>query len=224
MPSTGKGSSLRCSSARAKVVNSSIFGPEWMGVPEGLDPYAYDPELATSLLDGSGFDKSQEISIMHYPGQNAAQDAAVAIMQEQLNQVGFNIEILQVDVAELLRRYVDETTSISTTPAVFSGPTKHLRNYFGVRRQLHTRRRQRLALLEPAGRRAAGPGPGQTDLEERKATYTEVAQILNAEVPWIFLWSPNSLYGFRNTLQGFAPPSYSGGMVLWNAEEWTVTE
>jgi hypothetical protein len=42
-------------------------------------------------------------------------------------------------------------------------------------------------------------------------------------VPWIFLWSPNSIYGVSNRLQGFAPPSYINNK-LWNAEEWTVTE
>ena len=50
------------------VVNSPIFGPEWMGVPEGLDEYPYDPDGAKALLEGSGFDTSQEISIMHLPG------------------------------------------------------------------------------------------------------------------------------------------------------------
>jgi peptide/nickel transport system substrate-binding protein len=207
-----------------EVVNSSIFGPEWMGVPEGLDPYAYDPELATSLLDGSGFDKSQEISIMHIPGESAAKDAAVAIMQEQMNQVGFNIEILQVDVAELLRRYIDETDFdlFYNAGGVFRADPSISGTYFDT------------ANFTPGGGNGShysnprvdellAQGRAQTDLEERKATYTEVAQILNAEVPWIFLWSPNSLYGFRNTLQGFAPPSYSDNK-LWNAEEWTVTE
>jgi peptide/nickel transport system substrate-binding protein len=207
-----------------QVVNSSIFGPEWMGVPEGLDPYAYDPELATSLLDGSGFDKSQEISIMHYPGQNAAQDTAVAIMQEQLNQVGFNISILQVDVAELIRRYVDDNDFdlFYNAGGVFRADPSISGTYFDT------------ANFTPGGgngSRYSNPrvdellaqGRAQTDLEERKSTYTEIAQILNAEVPWIFLWSPNSLYGYRNTLQGFMPPSYVDNK-LWNAETWTVTE
>jgi peptide/nickel transport system substrate-binding protein len=207
-----------------QVVNSSIFGPEWMGIPEGLDPYAYDPELATSLLDGSGFDKSQEIPIMHIPGENPAQDAALAIMQEQMNQVGFNISILQVDVAELLRRYIDENDFdlFYNAGGVFRADPSISGTYFDT------------ANFTPNGGNGShysnprvdellAQGRAQTDLEERKATYTEIAQILNAELPWIFLWSPNSLYGFRNTLQGFAPPSYTDNK-LWNAETWTVAE
>ncbi len=207
-----------------QVVNSSIFGPDWMGVPEGLELYPYDPELAASLLDGSGADKSQEISIMIIPGQNAAQDAALAIMQEQLNQVGFNISILQVDTAELIRRYIDENDFdiLYNAGGVFRADPSITGNYFDT------------ATFTPAGGNGShysnprvdellAQGRAQTDLEERKVTYTEIAQILNADLPWIFLWSPNSLYGFRNTVQGFMPPSYTDNK-LWNAETWTVTE
>jgi peptide/nickel transport system substrate-binding protein len=208
----------------AEVVNSSIFGPEWMGVPEGLEPYPYDPELATSLLDGSGFDKSQEISIMIIPGENPAKDAALAIMQEQLNQVGFNISILQVDVAELIRRYIDENDFdiLYNAGGVFRADPSISGTYFDT------------ANFTPSGGNGShysnprvdellAQGRAQTDLEERKATYTEIAQILNADLPWIYLWSPNSIYGFRNTLQGFSPPSYVDNQ-LWNVETWTVTE
>jgi peptide/nickel transport system substrate-binding protein len=206
------------------VVNSSIFGPDWMGIPEGLEPYPYDPDLATSLLDGSGFDKSQAISIMHEPGRNPAKDAAVAIMQEQMNQVGFNIEILQVDTAELLRRYIDDNDYdlFYNAGGVFRADPSISGNYFET------------VNFTPAGGNGShysnprvdelfAQGKAQTDLEERKATYTEIAQILNAELPWIFLWSPNSIYGFSDRLQGFAPPSYIDNK-MWNAEEWSVTE
>lgn len=207
-----------------QVVNSPIFGPDWMGVPEGLELYPYDPELATSLLDGSGFDKSQEISIMIIPGESAAKDAALAIMQEQLNQVGFNISILQVDVAELIRRYIDENDFdiLYNAGGVFRADPSITGNYFDT------------ATFTPSGGNGShysnarvdellALGRSQTDLEERKTTYTEIAQILNAEVPWIYLWSPNSLYGYRNSLQGFMAPSYIDNK-LWNVETWTVTE
>ncbi|MBX3068932.1 MAG: ABC transporter substrate-binding protein [Thermomicrobiales bacterium] len=205
------------------VVNSSIFGPEWMGVPEGLEPYAYDPELAKSLLEGSGFDTSQPISIMHLPG-TASKDAAIAIIQEQLSQVGFNVEILQVDVAELNRRYIEENDFdlFYNAGGVFRADPSISSNYFYT------------ANFTPSGGNGShytnprvdelfDQGKGQTDLEERQATYTEIAQILNAELPWIFLWSPNSIYGFRDRLQGFAPPSYVDNQ-MWNADEWTVSE
>jgi ABC-type transport system substrate-binding protein len=206
------------------VVNSSIFGPDWMGVPEGLEPYAYDPELAASILENSSFDASQEISIMHEPGTSPEKDAAVAIMQEQLNQVGFNISILQVDTAELLRRYIDDNDFdlFYNAGGVFRADPSISGNYFdSVNFTPNGGNGSHYA--NPRVDELLAQGRAQTDLEERKATYTEVAQILNAELPWIFLWSPNSLYGVSDRLVGFDPPSYFDNK-LWNAEDWDVAE
>lgn len=205
------------------VVNSSIFGPEWMGVPEGLNPYPYDPELAQSLIEQSGFDTGQLLQIMHLPG-TPEKDAAVAIMQEQLSQVGLNVEILQVDVAELNRRYIDEVDFdlFYNAGGVFRADPSISAAYFETRN------------FTPAGGNGShysnprvdelfAEGQQSTDPEVRRPIYTEIAQILNDEVPWIFLWSPNSIYGFRNTLQGFEAPSYIDNK-LWNAETWSETE
>ena len=60
-------------------------------------------------------------------------------------------------------------------------------------------------------------------IDERKRLYTEIALILNEELPWIFLYSPNSVYGVSNRFQGFLPPSYIDNK-FWNAEEWSVSE
>jgi peptide/nickel transport system substrate-binding protein len=206
------------------VVNSSIFGPEWMGTPEGLNPYPFDVDMAKQLLTDSGFDTSQSLSIMHVPGDSPEKDSAVAIMQQQLNDVGFKIEILQVDTAELIRRYVDETDFdlFYNAGGVFRADPSISGTYF------HT------ANFTPGGGNGShysnprvdelfDQGKAQTDPEERKATYTELAKILNEEVPWIFLWSPNSIYGSLTRLQGFEPPSYTDNK-LWNAEAWSVTE
>ncbi len=72
----------------------------------------------------------------------------------------------------------------------------------------------RLDELFPAGR-------ATTNLAERKKIYTEAATIMNDELPWIFLWSPNSIFALSKKLVGFKPPSYATHN-MWNADEWTV--
>jgi peptide/nickel transport system substrate-binding protein len=200
-----------------------MFGPDWLGVPEGLEPYAYDPDKAKALLDESGFDKDQSFSIMIVPG-TPSQDAALSIIIEQLSAVGFKPEILQVDVPELIRRWIDESDfdMFYNAGGVFRADPSISGTYFDT------------ANFTPGGGNGShysnpkvdelfAQGKAQSDQAERKATYTELAKILNDEVPWVYLWSPNSIFGFNNRLQGFAPPSYVNNK-LWNAEEWTVTE
>jgi ABC-type transport system substrate-binding protein len=205
------------------VVNSSIFGPDWMGTPAGLEPYAFDPDKAKSLLDQSGVDKSKKLQLMIVPG-TPSMDAAAAVMQEQLNGVGFNIELLQVDVPELIRRYVDETDFdlFYNAGGVFRADPSISATYFAT------------ANFTPNGGNGShysnpqvddlfNQGKAETDQTKRKAIYTQIAQILNKEVPWIFLWTPNSIFGFNNRVQGFSPPSYSNNK-LWNAEAWKVSQ
>jgi peptide/nickel transport system substrate-binding protein len=61
------------------------------------------------------------------------------------------------------------------------------------------------------------------DLTQRKQIYTQIAQIMNEDTPWILLWSPNSIHAYNKRLVGFKPPSYATHEV-WNAEEWSVTK
>jgi peptide/nickel transport system substrate-binding protein len=205
-----------------EIANSPIIGPDWMGVPEGLNPYPYDPDKAKQLLDSSTFDKSRTLQFMNVPGDKEG-DASLAIMQEQLKQVGFKVDILQVDVAELQRRYIqDQDFDILVNGGgVFRADPSVSGTYFVT------------STFTPNGGNGAhysnpkiddlyAQGRATNDQAERKKIYTQIAQILNDELPWIFLWSPNSLYAFTNNLQGYAPPSYIDNK-LWNAETWSVT-
>lgn len=206
-----------------EVVNSPIFGPEWMGVPEGLNEYAYDPEMARQILADSGWDTSQTLQIMHLPDQGA-KDAVISIIQEQLRTVGIQTEILQVDVAELNRRYTadNDFDIFYNGGGVFRADPSISGTYFLTRN------------FTPGGGNASrysnervdelyAEGQSTGDPEGRKAAYTEIAQILNEDLPWIYLWSPNALYAVSNRLQGYEAPSYVDNK-LWNAETWSLSE
>jgi peptide/nickel transport system substrate-binding protein len=205
-----------------EVVNSPIFGPDWMGTPEGLNLYPYDPDKAKSLLDSSGFDKSQGLQIMNVPGDKG-HVAALAIMQEQLRQVGFKIDILQVDAAELNRRYIEEFDYdlFYNGGGVFRADPSISGTYF-LTRNFTPNGGNASHYSNPQVDDLYAQGQAAQDTTERKRAYTEVAKILNDEVPWIYLWTPNSLFAASSRLQGFAPPSYADNK-LWNAETWSVT-
>lgn len=205
------------------VTNSPIFGPEWMGVPEGLNEYPYDPDRARSMLEEAGWDFDQKVELIITPGNNEA-DTHAQIIQQQLNDIGFQMEILQVDVAENQRRSIQATDfdvknvgggvfradpSVSGTYMTTDTWTPSGGNYGHYSNP-------EIDELYPQGK-ATG------DLDERKRIYTEIAQLLNEECPWIWLYSPNSIYGVSNRLQGHEPASYIDNK-LWNAETWSVSE
>lgn len=205
------------------VRNSPIFGPEWMGIPEGLNEYPFDPDMARQLLEEAGWDFDRTVELLITPG-NPEADTHVEIIQEQFRDVGLQMDILQVDVAENQRRSIQSTDfdirnvgggvfradpSVSGTYMTTDTWTPNGGNYGHYSNP-------EIDELYPQAQ-ATG------DLEERKRIYTEIAQILNDECPWIWLYSPNSIYGVSNRIQGFLPPSYIDNK-FWNAEEWSVSE
>jgi peptide/nickel transport system substrate-binding protein len=212
----------------AQIVNSTIIGPDWMGIPEGLNPYKYDPDKAKQLLKEVNWDPNQKV-VFHYTPGNKVNDALIPIMQQQFKDIGMNVELLTVDSTEGTRKIV--------TSATKDGPGDFdiWLNGGGVFRQDPN---VSAKYLETIAKTPVGAnythysnarvdelfrmGRATTDNAERKKIYTELAKIINDECPWIYLWSPNSIHAYNKRLVGFKPPSYPTHFV-WNAEEWSVT-
>ena len=205
----------------ATVVNTSILGPEWIGPHDGLNLYPFDPGAAKALLAESGFDTNQVIEIIYMPGPPT--DDVIAIIQQQLTDVGFKINLVQIDVGELIRRYVEETDydMLLLGGGVFRAEPSISATYFQTK-NFTPKGGNGAHYSNPKVDELFDKGLAQTDLAERAATYAEISLILNADLPFIFLWSPNSIYGVNNRLQGFSAPSYTDNK-LWNAETWSVT-
>lgn len=212
---------------QATVVNSPIIGPPtWMGQPE-FDTYAFDPDRARGLLAEAGWDSNQPVEMMYASGADQQMETYQAIIQQQLRDVGVNLELRAYDIAEIRRRRMQQNDD-----GTFFGEYD-LYSYGGGVYRADPSNAAQYFLSEIAGnpniQYYANPdidalfaaGVQTIDLEERKAIYTDIARILNDEVPVLFLWSPNSIYAASPRLQGFVPPTYASAY-LWNAETWTI--
>jgi peptide/nickel transport system substrate-binding protein len=205
----------------AQVVNQTIIGPDWMDLPQGLNTYAYDPGKAKQLLQDANWDSSRSIEALYVPGDKE-QDAFVPIVQQQLQAVGFALQLRQVESAEYNRRRTVEHNfevafvggGIFRQDPNVSGKYFETVNFVPGGANYSHYSNKRVDELFAAGRAI-------TDVNERKKIYSDIAVILNDEVPWIFLWSPNSIFAHTRRLVGFKPPSYATHN-MWNADEWTV--
>jgi len=213
----------------ATVVNSTIIGPDWMGIPEGLNPYKYDPNKAKQLLKDANWDNGQHL-ILPYSTGNKIDDALVPILQQQFKDVGITLDLQTVDGAELNRR----TFTIATQQKAGDFDIRLIGGgVFRTDPNVSAKYMETVAFT-PAGANYghySNPkvddlfkqGRATTDKVQRKKIYTDLALILNDEMPWVYLWSPNSIHVYNKRLQGFKPPSYATHEV-WNAEEWSVTK
>ena len=175
---------------QGEVINSPIFGPAWMGTPEGLDPYAFDADRARQLLSDAGWDSSRKVEIIYGP-VDQEKDASAAVMQQQLGDIGIKTDLLTLDWAEVTRRSVTTMDyeinyggggTFRADPSVSStffdsknfspngGNSSHYKN--------------------PQVDQLFDQGVATSNTDDRKAIYTQVADILNDELPWISCGPP----------------------------------
>ncbi|MCC6705119.1 MAG: twin-arginine translocation signal domain-containing protein [Thermomicrobiales bacterium] len=205
---------------QGEITNSPIFGPDWMGIPEGLNEYPYDPDKAKALLAEMGWDPNQTIVALAVPPVESVSE----IMAQQINDVGIKFELLQTDIAELIARITGPDPDFD---AFMNGGDTYradpnISALFYDSSQITPTGSNYSSYSNPALDELYVQGRSTNDLEERKRIYTEAAKMLNEDVPNIFLWSPNSFFAVNDRVQGFMGPGYVDNR-LWNADEWSVT-
>ena len=206
---------------QGRIVNSTVIGPDW-AVYDDLNEYAYDPARAKELLAEAGWDSSETLRLTWSQGFQAIELAA-PVFQQQMAEVGITIELQPLESAAYLQAVVTEPDfdlawfgggSYGMDPDVSSayylcanftpagGNTTHYCN-------------AELDELFLAGRETPV-------VEERAEIYHDVARILNEDVPTVFLWANNLIWGMSAKLEGVRPGPNQ--YIWWNIQDWTLAE
>jgi peptide/nickel transport system substrate-binding protein len=168
-----------------------------MGFDPGLQPYAYDPELARSLLReaglADGFAAELEMT------STARADVAESIAS-QLGDVGIELSIVTSDLATFNAGWKDPARPplrMSTWVPLYD-PHTLLSLVFAsegfLSRYSDT---ESDALIQG--------GASQTDPEQRDATYRELGRTMHDDAPAIFLWNLTSGYGVAADITKWQP-------------------
>jgi peptide/nickel transport system substrate-binding protein len=206
---------------QGRLVNQSIIGPEWAQYDD-LNPYEFDPERASELLAEAEWDPSRTVDLIWEQGVQAIELAA-PVFQQQMQEIGVQVTLTPLDEAAFEQRVLEEIDfdlawfgggAYGLDPDVSStyyacanwtpngGNTTHYCN-------------EELDELFVAGR-------GTSDVEERSEIYHEAARILNEDVPTIFWWSENMIWGINKNVQGVVPGPNTD--IHWNIHEWSLAE
>ena len=207
---------------QARIVNSPIIGPDWMGQPE-FNTYTFNPDKARQLLKDAGWDTTRKVQLMlTAPGPEMS--AYLPIIQQEYKDVGLQMELFQVESTELNQRYIiDGNYDLFHNAGDLFGMDPGIAgSYLGS---------DSFAPGGSNGARYSNPqlddlfkqGKVTTDRAKRKTIYTDAARLINDELPEIYFWSPTSIFGVNKRLVGFKGPGYADNK-LWNAEEWSVTK
>lgn len=204
-----------------KVVDTLVHGPDW-AVPDGLTHYDYNPEKARDLLAQAGWDPATKVRIEIVPGQRD-RDTTVTIVAAQLQEVGIDAEVTQMEPAQQAEAIANRDFDL-----LISGYGNFVIDPSSMNLRLLC------SQAAPAGPNLSAycnqdldalleAGIATTDQTEREQIYAQAQQIVNAEVPIVVLYVPNTLAATNDRLTGFelnAQATHAFG----NADEWSLSE
>ncbi len=211
-----------------KVVNTVFSLENWANPgDDGINNYGYDPEKAKSLLKEAGFEqkdgvfykdgKPLEFSLKYSTGNKPREQAAV-LMQQNLKDIGINLNIESMEYASLTQQLKDKNFELYlmgwTNDIDPDIKTSWYSNPVGIFGGYESFSDQNLDKLIDAGR-------SDFDQNKRKETYKEFAKAFNETVPGILLYSPNTGAAYNQKLKNYKPiPNYE----FSNAQNWYLEQ
>jgi len=223
-------------------VASHVRPTDW-SFPAGLEPYPFEPETAMTLLDEAGFPDSDGDGVRECSGcmyaeegaplaltvktnaGNTSQEALYTILQDQWNELGFDITLEFVEFGTLVSEFTAQTYDAIgvfwglSTPANPNGIADIFlpgADVVGSGYNTQSYNNPRLNELIADARNLPG-----CDVETRKAMYGEAYQILRDDSPWIWISTGNVLLAAQPNVENWAPRA---GGSRWNIDAWTIEE
>ncbi|MBD3677448.1 MAG: ABC transporter substrate-binding protein [Rhodobacteraceae bacterium] len=181
---------------------SGILSPDAFGKNTDLPEYSYDPEKARALLAEAGFPDGIEVTM---DTTGAFKDTAEAVAS-LLTRAGINTKVAVGEAAILNEKwrtqggpkegdmYFTSWGNGSLDPQGIFVPT-HVTNARGNSAGYSSDKVD--ALLDAAAT--------EVDREKRAAMYQEAEAIANADLPYVYLWVPQDIYGVSKRLSGWQP-------------------
>ncbi|HXF62195.1 MAG TPA: ABC transporter substrate-binding protein [Caldilineaceae bacterium] len=177
------------------------FGPGIPGHDPNLQPYAYDPERARSLLAEAGYADGFEVTLVSPNGRYLNDKLASEAIAGMWSEVGVRTTVQVMDWSPFVEGVLGKThdaffflqigVPLDASLSINFDSTKQ-----GAAWQGYT---------NPEADRIIQEAITVLDEAERNAMYQQLGQILYDEAPWVFLWNAQGIIGVREEVQGWEP-------------------
>ena len=191
-----------------------------------LDTYDYDPEKAKELLTGDGFsykgdklydaDGNQVTFRLIYPSGNKAREGAAAVIQQNLGEIGIDVDLQLMEFAAMsaqIQKHDDSYdlaligngfgADADVTQLVGTGGTNNHSGYSSDEMD---------ELL--------AKGVSYIDNETRQPIYEEIAKLANEDLPTIYLynWDRFTVVNSKVKNVSVTPYSFYDGVENWDIQ------
>jgi peptide/nickel transport system substrate-binding protein len=194
---------------RAALVNVVFNGmntPTMQAVPMS-SPF-YDPKLkvpardvakAKALLAQAGVKLPVPVELM--VANNPDTEQAAEVIQSMASEAGFDVKIRATEFATTLT--LSEQGDYQALMIGWSGRADIDGNVYAF---LHSHQTQNVSgYVNPAVDKLLTEARNMTDLNNRKALYSQMWTHVTKDLPITYLWTPRNIVGMSAKLQGFRP-------------------
>jgi peptide/nickel transport system substrate-binding protein len=186
------------------VVDTGLYGhgtvaegPYASTNPWFVDPgnfRKFDPEMATKLYKEAG---RTSVELKTNSQYEIMQQTAI-ISQANMQEIGFEIKIVQMDWPSMLQDFLKKNYAAMT----FGIPLKNDPDeYYGA----FLKKDGWLNYENEAVWRLIELGTQEVDMAKRKAIYGEIQKHVNHDAPWISIAHLNGMQGMKKTVMGYEP-------------------
>lgn len=204
-----------------EIVNGPMPKTSWAH-SDDVTVYKYDPKEATKLIEKSGYKKGKdgiyekngkklEFEIM-YSQTNARFHKIAVILQAFLKDVGIKTNIRSYETNVLYDKSLPGKFEAviwdwyeTPDPDCFTEWHSTQTGMDGM---------NYLSYINPKVDKLLEEARTTYDREKRKKLYAEFQKIVSADAAYVFLWSPLSIEGVNERLQGY-PPANPIGVFVW---------
>lgn len=204
------------------IANIPASPISWSYTEEGINPYKYDPEKAKQLLDEAGWtvgangirEKDGKPLSIHYLGSKSKNtDIFIAVAKENFEALGieFQPEIF-ADFNSLVSKVEGgDYDLVSFSTPMLTDPADGFMQFFDGEITDY----ENPKFLELYNKALA-----TTDIEQRKAVYKELYQLLNDELPIIFTSYKKTVYAYNGRIQNLTVSPFIG--LAGSLPDWTL--
>lgn len=181
---------------------SGILSPDAFGKNTELPEYEYDPERARALLAEAGYPDGIDVTM---DVEGAFKDTAQAIAS-LLTQAGINTQV-QVGEGEILTQKWRTEGGEKQGDMWFTSWGNGSLDPFDIFNPTHmtNARGNSAGYSNPEIDRILEAAATETDREKRAEMYREAEAIVNADLPYVYLWVPQDIYGVSTRVSGWQP-------------------
>ena len=179
---------------------NSPSGPDIFGYDPDIEIYPYDPEKAKVLLAEAGYPDGVDIRIQFTEGRYVRDRAIGEAITAQLAEAGIRVDANFSEFSQWLKLFNSDGNGFMVIAQEDNVSTLMAPNFHSQNESF-----KRYGYGNPDVDALIDQAAVTLDVEERRAIYQQLNQLLHDDAPWVFMWNPVDIYGIVDNIEGFAP-------------------